>query len=358
MANCFKRKIVQKEQAPSRAQRHLKAGDVIFQMVRPYQKNNYFFQPGDDLNYVASTGYAQLRAYQSSMYLFQYIHNQNFVDRVLAKCTGSNYPAINSSDLSEIFTEIPKPDEQQKIADCLSSLDEFITAQNQKLEVLKAHKKGLIQQLFPAEGETVPQLRFSQFRDSAGWEEKTLGELGTFTGGGTPSKNNNDFWQGNIPWISSSDIIDDSIVQIKINRFITKEALQESATKLVPANSILIVSRVGVGKLAISKQPICTSQDFTNFTPVDDDIVFLAYYLKSKSETLLSFSQGMAIKGFTKEDITNLNLTLPLIKEQQKIADCLSSLDELITAQVEKIEVLKVHKKGLMQGLFAQLSEL
>ncbi len=261
---------------------------------------------------------------------------------------------LYNSDLKNISVSYPNnKKEQQKIASCLSSLDEYITAESQKLEALKTHKKGLMQQLFPAEGERVPKLRFPEFRDSGEWEEKKLGEVGNFSGGGTPSKSNESFWQGNIPWVSSSDIDEDTIHQIKISRFISDEALQSSATKMVPANSILLVSRVGVGKLAITETPICTSQDFTNFTPNNVDLIFLAYYLKSVKNTLLQFSQGMAIKGFTKDDISQLELFIPSSKtEQQKIASCLSSLDELITAQAEKIESLKVHKKGLMQGLF------
>ena len=209
-----------------------------------------------------------------------------------------------------------------------------------------------MQQLFPAEGETVPKLRFAEFRDSGDWEEKTLEEMGKFVGGGTPSKSNQIYWNGNIPWISSSDIDEESIHQIKISRYINDEALEDSATKLVPPNSILLVSRVGVGKLAITREAICTSQDFTNLTPNNDDLIFLAYYLKSLSKTLLAFSQGMAIKGFTKDDVSKLKLFIPTLKEQQKIADSLFTLDELITAQAEKIEALKQHKKGLMQGLF------
>lgn len=145
----MQKKMISLDGAPSRAQRLLKSGDVIFQMVRPYQKNNYFFQPKDDLNYVASTGYAQLRAYQSTMYLFQYLHNQRFVERVLKKSTGSSYPAINSTDLSGIMIEIPGLEEQQRIAECLSSIDQIVTMQNHKVDSLKAHKKGLMQQLFP-----------------------------------------------------------------------------------------------------------------------------------------------------------------------------------------------------------------
>jgi type I restriction enzyme S subunit len=259
---------------------------------------------------------------------------------------------LYSGQLKKLNINIPKLPEQQKIASCLSTIDDFIKAQNQKLDALKTHKKGLMQQLFPAEGETVPKLRFEEFRDKGDWEEKALGNLGEFTGGGTPSKANDSFWKGSIPWVSSSDIFEDSIHQIKISRFITEEALKDSATKLVPENSILLVSRVGVGKLAISKQPVCTSQDFTNFTPDKDNLMFLAYILKSHSKTLLEYSQGMAIKGFTKDDILKLKMFIPTPEEQQKIADCLSSIDELISAQSQKLDALKAHKKGLMQGLF------
>lgn len=196
-----------------------------------------------------------------------------------------------------------------------------------------------------------PKLRFPEFQDE--WKEKKLGDIGEFTGGGTPSKDNNDFWNGNIPWVSSSDISEESIYEISISRFITKEAIQESATKIIPANSILLVSRVGVGKLAVTTKPICTSQDFTNFTPNEDNLVFLAYYLKTRKKDFLSLNQGMAIRGFTKSDVESLKVILPSHEaEQQKIADCLTSLDELITAQSQKVEALQAYKKGLMQNLF------
>lgn len=170
----LQRKIIKKDSAPSRAQRLLKNDDVIFQMVRPYQKNNYYFIKRDNYEYVASTGYAQLRAFESSRYLYQFIHTDKFVANVLEKCTGSNYPAINSSDLSKLKVQIPKPTEQQKIASCLSSLDELIAAESQKLEALKEHKKGLMQNLFPQEGETVPKLRFKEFVNDGDWEESSL----------------------------------------------------------------------------------------------------------------------------------------------------------------------------------------
>ena len=197
-----------------------------------------------------------------------------------------------------------------------------------------------------------PELRFREFQTKPGWKEKSLGDLGEFTGGGTPSKSNEAYWSGNIPWVSSSDISEDSVHHINISRFITEEAVKNSATKVVPENSILLVSRVGVGKLAISRKSVCTSQDFTNFTPSEENLTFLGYFLKAISKIFLSFSQGMAIRGFTKDDIEKLRLSLPNINEQQKIADCLSSIDELIAVQSRKLEALKAHKKGLLQHLF------
>ncbi|MDR2119701.1 MAG: restriction endonuclease subunit S [Tannerella sp.] len=286
-----------------------------------------------------------------SCYLF---HSTNYRKSISALAQGITRYNISKGAFLNLRLLIPKEKaEQQKIADCLSSLDDLISAQSQKIEALKAHKKGLMQQLFPAEGETTPKWRFPEFRES-GWGGKTLGQVGEFTGGGTPSKDNQSFWKGNIPWISSSDIDEDSIYQLTVSRFITAEALKNSATKMVPANSILLVSRVGVGKLAITKESICTSQDFTNFTPTkNDNLIFIAYYLKYHSKDLLVFSQGMAIKGFTKDNISKFKILIPSKKaEQQKIADCLSSLDDLISAQSQKLEALKAHKKGLMQQLF------
>lgn len=143
-------KKMYRDDAPSRAQRLLKSGDVIYQTVRPYQRNNFFCDFDSENNYVASTGYAQLRAFDVSKFLYQLIHTDTFVNQVIAKCTGTNYPAINSTELAEISVVIPKPLEQQKIADILSSLDALIALQTQKLAALTAHKKGLLQQLFPS----------------------------------------------------------------------------------------------------------------------------------------------------------------------------------------------------------------
>ena len=139
---------IDRDSAPSRAQRLLSRKDIIYQTVRPYQRNNLFFNIGDGGDYVASTGYVQLRAHESAEFLYQFLHTDSFVSSVLARCTGSSYPAINHSELSSIRVLLPRKAEQQKIADCLGSLDDLISAQEQKLETLQQQKQGLMQQLF------------------------------------------------------------------------------------------------------------------------------------------------------------------------------------------------------------------
>ena len=133
-------------EAPSRAQRLLAKGDVLFQMVRPYQQNNYYFNL--DGQYVASTGYAQIRTELNSKFIYYAIHEKAFLDEVMNRCTGTSYPAINSSDLSTIEIGIPCLEEQTKISNFLSAIDQKIEKVTQQIEETKQWKKGLLQQMF------------------------------------------------------------------------------------------------------------------------------------------------------------------------------------------------------------------
>ena len=198
----------------------------------------------------------------------------------------------------------------------------------------------------------VPALRFPEFRDGEGWKRTPLLEICEIIGGGTPTSSNDVYWNGDIPWISSSDINENNISEITPTRHITKDAIKNSATKLCKAPSIHIVSRVGVGKVAFSRVDICTSQDFTNLCNINCNYIFLSYLLSIIMKQKVQETQGTSIKGIASAEIKNLHVPLPEIEEQQRIADCLSSLDDLISAVADKIETLKEYKKGLMQQLF------
>ena len=139
-------KNIELQDAPSRAQRLLAKGDVLFQMVRPYQQNNYYFNLSGE--YVASTGYAQIRTKLDSKFIYYALHEKTFLDEVMNRCTGTSYPAINSSDLSSIEILIPCLEEQTKIANFLSSIDQKIEVVGQQIEQAKQWKKGLLQNMF------------------------------------------------------------------------------------------------------------------------------------------------------------------------------------------------------------------
>ena len=170
-------------------------------------------------------------------------------------------------------------------------------------------------------------------------------------GGGTPSSSNESFWQGTIPWVSSSDIVENDIKNISISRYITEEAIAHSATKLCPAPSILIVSRVGVGKIALSKEAICTSQDFCNLINIKVEPIFLTYCLSQIMKRKSMEVQGTSIKGITTSEIQKISINIPSLREQKKIGKILSLLDERIATQNKIIEDLKKLKSAISKKL-------
>lgn len=285
----------------------------------------------------------------SSKFLVNYFYSsygRKLIDKVK---TGNTIEHILASEVKTLSPMLPdNVKEQTKIADFLTAIDDRISQLSQKCDGLAQYKKGVMQKIFSQE------LRFKDEKGRAfpAWEEKRLGDIGVFQGGGTPTTADDRYWNGVVPWISSSDLNENSIHEISITRFISDLAIKESATKLIQKNSLLIVSRVGVGKLAVTLDKVCTSQDFTNFTPQSDNVFYLAYYLFFHKVKLLSFSQGTSIKGFTKDDISSLKVELPCLKEQEKIAGFLSAVDEKISQAQAQRDALKQYKQGLLQQMF------
>ena len=193
-------------------------------------------------------------------------------------------------------------------------------------------------------------MRFPEF--SGEWDSFKLVELGKFIGGGTPSSSNLSFWTGSIPWISSSDIKEDNINNISISRYITEDAIEKSATKYCPAPVILIVSRVGVGKVALSHTSLCTSQDFCNIIDIKCHPVFLSYNLLRTMKLKSREVQGTSIKGITSDELQKIRVFIPKNKdEQNKISNLLTLLDERIATQNKIIEKLQSLIKGLNDNI-------
>ena len=259
-------------------------------------------------------------------------------------------PKLMNNVMKKIEILIPPLAEQQKIADCLTSLDDLITAHEQKRDALTQHKKGLMQRLFPAEGETTPRWRFPEFREAGEWEMKKLNDCCRIITGGTPSRKNPSYWNGKIPWISSRHISD--IHTVESCEYITEKGIKYSSTKVIPKDSIILVSRVSVGKYAKTVCDTAINQDITALLPYSINCNFLFFYVDIIAKMIKNSAAGTGVVGVSQDFFDNIVINAPTLPEQQKIADCLSSLDERIAAQEAKIAALREHKTGLMQQLF------
>jgi len=287
-----------------------------------------------------------------------------------SELTGSTIKNLSLKTIKNASIKLPNQKEQQKIANCLSSLDTVITAETEKLGHLKDHKKGLLQNLFPTNSITneqlpitnetnrnskfvihnskQPQFRFPEFVNDGDWEEKEIFKAceKPFSGG-TPKSNNTSYYGGDIPFIRSAEINKE-----KTELFLTMLGLENSSAKMIKKGDVLVAlygansGDVGISKIdgAINQAILCLRSKTSNS--------FLHQYLIHKKNWIIStYIQG-GQGNLSGDIIKSIELFYPSLKEQQKIANCLSSVDDLIETQEIKIKALKKHKKGLMQQLF------
>ena len=258
---------------------------------------------------------------------------------------------LKLSDMLQYKMNFPSEAEQKKIAAYFDDLDHLITLHQRKCEQTKTLKKYMLQKMFPQDGEKVPQIRFEGFTED--WEQRKLSEIALQTyGGGTPKTANEEFWKGNIPWIQSSDLIEERLFNVKPRKYISQEAISKSSTKLVPQNSIAIVTRVGVGKLAFMPFSYATSQDFLSLSELKIEPKFAVYALYKMMRLVSNEVQGTSIKGITKDELLAKEILIPDCEEQKKIGAYLHNLDHLITLHQRKCDELKEVKKFMLQNMF------
>ena len=287
-----------------------------------------------------------------------YLYNTRLIQKQIESIAGvgtvGTYTIQNAKNTQVAIP--PKKDEQQKIADCLSSLDELIAAHSRKLDALKAHKKGLMQQLFPREGETLPRLRFPEFKDAKPWKPKKLKDIAEVSSGTTPRRSNPEFFEGGtIPWVKTTDLNNSFITE-------TEECVTSLAkVKINPVGSILVAMYGGfkqIGRTGYLTKPAATNQALSVLQVDAKEVlpIYLLFWLNAKVEVWKRIaSSSRKDPNITGSDVASFPIQFPELGEQQKIADCVSCIDAAITGQAEKIDGLHSHKKGLMQQLFPQL---
>ena len=321
------------------------------------------FQGGieySEVHGICSPAYVILRkkAELSDHFFKHFFKSHRFIQQLTRNLEGlRDGKMISYKQFSELLLPALSPAEQQRIASCLSSLDDLIAAERQKLDALKAHKKGLMQQLFPREGETRPRLRFPEFRKAGEWEEKRLADLCERIMDGTHFSPKTK--TGPRLYLTSKNIQDGKIDLSNVS-YISEEEHR----------NIYARCPVGLYDVLLTKDGANTGNCALNVLDHEFSLLSSVAVLRGKKssigqrflfQSILSdrvqariaeAMSGQAITRITLEKIGDFVLATTSIPEQHRIASCLSSLDDLIAAQAAKIETLKTHKQGLMQQLF------
>lgn len=316
--------LIHKSSAPSRAQRLLTKDDILFQTVRPYQKNNLFFKKSGD--YVASSGYAQIRAKQCSGFVYQLIYSQYINNQVMAICTGTSFPAISSKDLSRVNIKLPPLPEQQKIAQILSTWDKAIATQEKLIAQKQQLKKGLMQDLLTG------KKRFTGFTEE--WEEVKLGDV-------CVKKSSN---------LAANSILDrDGNYKVYgATGFLQKVDFYNEEDKYIS----IVKDGAGVGRVLLceSKSSVLGTLDVIRNEP-NIDIYYL--YLLLSQINFKKYIIGSTIPHIYFKDYKLEKILLPSSREQQKIASVLSSMDKEIEQLIQHKTALVQQKQGLMQVLLS-----
>ena len=333
--------LIDKNAAPSRAQRVLEKDDILFQMVRPYQKNNLYFDKSGD--YVASTGYAQIKTKQNSRFIYQYLHLQKFVDEVIERCTGTSYPAINSKDLAKISIRYPSLPEQKKIASFFTAIDQKISQLKRKKTLLEQYKKGVMQKIFSQE---------IRFKDDNGQEfpkwEKMTGDALFKT---VSNKNHN----SDLPILAITQE-HGAVPRDMIDYYITVSEQSIEGYKVVEKGDFIISLRSFQGGIEYSEyKGICSPAYIILRATQKIDHRYFKYYFKTEdyitnlNRKLEGIRDGKMISF---KYFSEIKINVPSLPEQTKIANFLSAIDDKISQTQKQIEKAEVWKKGLMQQMF------
>ena len=268
---------------------------------------------------------------------------------------------ISYGQFSSILLPKPDEEEQQKIVDCLSSIDDLISVEEKKLSLLNDYKKGWMQKLFPTEGRNVPEWRFPEFQDNKEWETAKLINIADYRRGSFPQPYGLAKWYdefNGMPFIQVFDVDDNMRLKATTKNKISKLASKQSV--FIGKGTLIVTLQGSIGRVAITQYDAYIDRTLLLFEKfyMDIDKVFFAYIIQRLFEIKKQSAPGGIIKTITKQALSEFTVKLPERPEQQKIANFLSGIDDLISTQTDRIEALKQHKRALIQGLFPVAEEV
>ena len=253
---------------------------------------------------------------------------------------GGGRAKLNAETLMSIEFRLPCLQEQYRIGEYLTQLDHLITL----------HQR---QHFLHSTPDISLSVRLIHPFYTSSWEQRKVSDLAEKTyGGGTPTTSNEAYWNGDIPWIQSSDVVDGKLLGVEPRKWITQDGLNNSAAQRIPGNSIAIITRVGVGKLAFMPYSYATSQDFLSLSKLNAEPLFTVYACYKKLQSELNAVQGTSIKGITKDELLAKNIMVPRYAEQQQIGAFFKQLDNLITLHQRELEKLQNIKKSMLEKMF------
>ena len=336
-----------RESAPSRAQRVAQKGDVFYQMVRPYQKNNYLFDLNEN-NYVFSTGYAQLRPKVDSAFLLARLQEEGFVNKVIERCTGTSYPAINSKDLSRISITIPEDlDEQSAIGSFFRTLDDLMASYTDNLANYQSLKATMLSKMFPKAGQTVPEIRLDGFEGE--WEKLKLRDV--------VHTNPKSELPENFKYIDLESVVGTRINKIREER---KESAPSRAQRLAKKGDVFYQTVRPYQKnnylFKLDEIDYVFSTGYAQLRPIfkrcDSDFLLILLQNNRFLSKVLDRCTGTSYPAINVNDLIEILIALPSYEEQQAIGVYFSNLDNLINSHQEKISQLETLKKKLLQDMF------
>lgn len=274
---------------------------------------------------------------------------RNYVNSITHIGTISHY-TIEQAKSTPII--IPKLTEQKQIGSFFQNLDNLIALHQKKYDKLVILKKAMLVKMFPKKGSLVPEIRFKGF--SGEWEEKELGNLCKIAkSGGTPTSTNKEYYDGNIPFLAISDMTSQGKYLTKTRKSISQKGIEDSASWLVPENSIIYSMYASVGFVSINKIPIATSQAVINLILKDEiDVEYIYYYLSLYQQYIHEFIETGTQGNLNAQTVNLLNVFLPIIDEQKKIGKYFESLDNQIALHKTQLDKLNSIKKACFSKMF------
>ena len=297
-------------------------------------------------------GYFEPNDQWSYKFIGAFVKSKLFEKQLDSVLVAGAQPNISSRDINDFDICISKDiNEQNQIGVFFEKFDNLITLHQRKLNKLENLKKAYLEELFADGNQCKPKRRFKDFKDD--WEQRKLGEIATVTGGGTPSTNISEYWNGDIDWYSPVEIGENRYVSGSIRK-ITKLGLEKSSAKILPVGTVLFTSRAGIGNTAILQVEGCTNQGFQSITPNLNELD--TYFLYTMTPKLKRYGEitgaGSTFVEVSGKQMEQMNLMVPSLEEQKRVSELFKTMDDAITLHQRKLQKLMKLKEAYLEEMF------